>query len=410
MHIADLLSRSYLEETDEDQSYLHEVIHCIGLASYLECTNEQKQELVKEIINDAELNVLTTYIQTGWPDNIRTVPDNLKFYFKLRQDITLDQQLIFMNHRLIVPKSLRITFLSKLHEGHLGITKMKQTARNLYYWPLIDNHIEEFVRRCFVCQTYKNNNVKEPLLSHEVPTLPFSKIGVDIMDFKRKSYLVIYDYMSKWLEIKHLTSKSATAIINTLKELFSCFGIPLEVVSDHVPFDSLQCKKFAQEWGFKFSYSSPRYPQSNGMAERGVQIAKKMLIKCYEDKTDLSIALLQYRASPVSGTQFSPSQLMMNRNIKTKLPTNHQHLIPKLNNNVQSQFQKCKNRNERNYNRTARIKNNFESGQDIWFKKDPLINKWIQGKIISNNNFRSYDVTDNNGSTYTRTSYHIRPQ
>ncbi|KAL4713683.1 hypothetical protein ACJJTC_004214 [Scirpophaga incertulas] len=68
---------------------------------------------------------------------------------------------------------------------------------------------------------------------------------------------------------------------------------------DH-PKNFVKCKEFAKEWGFKFTYTSPRYPQSNGMAERGVQIAKKMLLKCHEDKTDNRVALLQYRASPVS--------------------------------------------------------------------------------------------------------------
>lgn len=54
-----------------------------------------------------------------------------------------------MNDRLIIPKSLRLSIIKKLHEGHLGIIKMKQVARNLYYWPKIDIHIEEIVSKMF---------------------------------------------------------------------------------------------------------------------------------------------------------------------------------------------------------------------------------------------------------------------
>lgn len=80
-----------------------------------------------------------------------------------------------------------------------------------------------------------------------------------------------------------------------------------------------------------FTYSSPQYPQSNGMAERAVQIAKKILFKCYDDNIDYRLALLQYRSSPVSGTHFSPADLLMNRNLKTKLPVTMQYLKPKIN-------------------------------------------------------------------------------
>lgn len=410
MHVADLLSRSFLNETESDETYMYEVVHCIGQASYLHCTEEQKQELISETVKDDELMQLTDFNKNGWPEKIGQVPDTIKYYYKFKTDITIDKGLVFMKDKLIIPKSLRRNILQKLHEGHLGISKMKQCLRNMYYWPKSDEHIENFVRKCFACQTYQNNNVKEPLLSHDVPTLAFSKIGVDIMDFKKKSYLVIYDYTTKWLDIKNLTSKSANSIINCLIEIFTQFGIPKVVVSDHVPFDSRECHNFASEWGFKFTFSSPRYPQSNGMAERGVQIAKKMLNKCSEDRTDYRLALLQYRSCPVSGTHFSPAQLMMNRNLKTKLPVNYEYLKPKINVNVGTEFEKIRNRNNKNYNKKARCKQNFEIGQNVWFKKDPNGIKWLKGKIVSNNNYRSYDILDEAGCTYVRTSYHLRPQ
>lgn len=156
------------------------------------------------------------------------------------------------------------------------MTKLKQLARKLYYWPKIDEQLEleRYVRNYSVCQMYQNNNVKEPLLSHEVPSLPFSKLGVYIMEIKNKNYLVMYDYFSKWLEIKLINNKTSKSIINALIEVFCTLGIPLEIISDHVPFDSREVRDFATEWGCKFTFSSLRYPQWNGMAERAVQIAK----------------------------------------------------------------------------------------------------------------------------------------
>lgn len=145
------------------------------------------------------------------------------------------------------------------------------------------------------------------------------------------------------------------------------------------------------------------------MAERGVQIAKKMLTKCHEDKTDVRLALLQYRASPVLGTNFSPSELLMNRNLRTKLLSSSNYLKPKLNKNVMEQFNNVKNRNIRNYNRTCRSKNKFIVGQKIWFKKNPSKNVWSEGEIFKINGFRSYVVLDKDNVQYHRTSFHVRP-
>lgn len=409
MFIADLLSRSYQLSNDTDDSYMYEVIHCVGLAQYLECTEEQKNQLVTESAQDNEIVNLMEFIKNGWPKKSIDIPDYLHSYHKVKDELSLDGKLVFFKDRLIVPKSIRLTFIKKLHEGHLGMTKMKQLARKLYYWPHIDSHIEEFVKKCLVCQMYQNNNIKEPMLPHNVPSLPFLKLGIDIMDVKSKSYLVIYDYFSKWLDIKLLSNKSAKSIINSLIDIFCNFGIPSEIISDHVPFDSRECKQFAQEWGFKFTYTSPRYAQANGMAERGVQIAKKIILKCYEDQTDYRLSLLQYRASPVSGTEFSPSELLMNRNLKTKLIVNSRYLQPKLNVTVKEQFQKTTNRNIRNYNRTTRTKKEFHVGQNVWFKKDVNRNIWLAGKVIKYNGYRAYDIIDRNNVCYTRTSFHLRP-
>lgn len=408
MFIADLLSRSYLQCSNIDEQYMYEVIHCIGLTQNIQCTLEQKQQLITETKNDAELSKIIEYTKEGWPENIKKVPDFLHYYYKFRSDISVEDNIVFLNHRIIIPKTLRLDYMKNLHEGHLGMTKMKQLVRDMYYWPKINCHLEEYVRRCFICQTYQNNNIKEPLIPHSIPNLPFSKIGVDIMEWRKKSFLIIYDYYSKWLEIKLIHSKSATSIIACLTDIFCIFGIPSEVISDHVPFDSKECKNFASEWGFSFTYSSPNYPQSNGMAERAVQIAKNILNKCFENGVDHRIALLQYRNSPVSGTNFSPAQLLMNRNLKTKLPVTYQYLKPKINENVEGEMNEGKQRNIYNYNKRTKPRLEFQIGEQVWFKKNGHDRRWVPGTIIKKNNFRSYNVRNQDGVIYCRNSYHIR--
>lgn len=57
----------------------------------------------------------------------------------------------------------------------------------------------------------------------------------------------------------------------------------MTVVSDNGPqFSSLDYRDFAETYGFEHVTSSPLYPQSNGLAEKGVQIVKRLLKKAAE--------------------------------------------------------------------------------------------------------------------------------
>ena len=72
--------------------------------------------------------------------------------------------------------------------------------------------------------------------------------------------------------------------------------------------------------------SSPEYPQSNGKAEKVVQIVNRLLKKAKWNDEDPYMALLNYRASPLSGSDRSPGEISMNRKLRTKLPSAEEHV------------------------------------------------------------------------------------
>ena len=115
-----------------------------------------------------------------------------------------------------------------------------------------------------------------------------------------------------------------------LKEIFARHGIPEEMVSDNMPFNSRKVNEFANEWMISVTTSSPHYAQSNGQAERAIQTAKNILRKVDEAGTDPYVALLQYRNTPVAGCEYSPAQMLFSRSLRTKLPVAAEHLIPEV--------------------------------------------------------------------------------
>lgn len=53
------------------------------------------------------------------------------------------------------------------------------------------------------------------------------------MEYKNINYLIIIDYISKWIEQEKLSTKIVTKIKQKLKVCFSRYGILPEIISDN---------------------------------------------------------------------------------------------------------------------------------------------------------------------------------
>ena len=114
-------------------------------------------------------------------------------------------------------------------------------------------------------------------------------------------------------------------MITHLTSWFVRHGIPDEVVSDNdgPQFQASEFAKFADDYGFKHESSSPKYPQSNGEAEKAVKTVKSSLRK----STDPYLALTAYSSTPLKNG-YSPSELLFGRKIRTTAPVLPSNLLP----------------------------------------------------------------------------------
>jgi transposase InsO family protein len=152
-----------------------------------------------------------------------------------------------------------------------------------------------------------------------------------MFEYRSEGYLLTVDYFSKFPEVCILPTQSSRSVITALKSSFSRFGIPGDVISDNGPqYTSREFSHFARTWGFHHTTSSPGYPQSNGQVERAIQSVKDLFRKCEQSGDDPSIALLNFRNTPLEGVGQSPAQLLMSRRLKSKLPILPKLLQPKL--------------------------------------------------------------------------------
>ena len=178
----------------------------------------------------------------------------------------------------------------------------------------------------------------------EIPDLPWEAVGTDLFHWNGNNYLIIVDYLSKYFEIAKLEKTKSTCVITHMKSIFARHGIPKIVRSDCGPqYTSGEFRKFSEEWGFAHQKSSPNYQQSNGLAERFVQTAKRILTKSQKEGKDPYLSILAYRNTPIENIG-SPAQILMNRRHRSTLPAANKQLKPKCTNmdTTKEKFQKSK--------------------------------------------------------------------
>jgi len=98
--------------------------------------------------------------------------------------------------------------------------------------------------------------------------------------------------MITFLEVEEIRGKTTSDVVEKLKKIFSRFGIPKNIVADNNPFNSIEFLNFCKQWDIQLITSSPYFHQSNGLAEKSVDIVKGMLNKIGEEGGDLNIYLL----------------------------------------------------------------------------------------------------------------------
>lgn len=198
--------------------------------------------------------------------------------------------------------------------------------------------------------------------------------------------------------------KTAKDVNLELTEVFSRNGIPTVIVADNMPFDSYECREFAKSLDFKFETSSPRYPKSNGMSERTVQICENILRKS-NNMQEVYLALLEYRSTPTKDLSYSPAQLNQNRILRTKIPIKSSKFEPKICSNVQDQLKSKQENYKKYHDRTAKARNDFNLNDKIYAW---INNRWQSGHISKVwHTPRSYVVKTDDGE-YRRNSSDIR--
>ena len=127
-------------------------------------------------------------------------------------------------HRLYVPdyRGPRSKLLHDFHDlevsGQFGYSKTYNAVAQHYYWPHMAAVVQDYVRRCPICERAKTTQQPRPEI-HPLPTprQPFAWITLDWVSGLPTSkggndgYLAVLDRFSKWAIVVPCTKRMTTA-------------------------------------------------------------------------------------------------------------------------------------------------------------------------------------------------------
>ena len=294
------------------------------ITSQLKAWNDSLHSIRLATQADVNLTILKHIIQQGWPKTIKEVPQEIQKYWTFCKELTIEDGLILKGTRIMIPDKMREDILKQIHEGHLGLNKCQMRAKETVYWPGLNDQLENLILNCQLCLKYsksKNKSTPPTALGHEVPTVPWSKVATDIFHYESQPYLLIVDYTSRFPIVRRLKSMSAQNITEHFRSIFLEYGWPDTLVSDNGPcYTAEMFTNLMKEYAVNHITSSPHYSQSNGLAEKFVQIVKNLFHKVKEEGVDINKYLMIYHNTPLASTSKSPMQMLQQRLARSQLP------------------------------------------------------------------------------------------
>ena len=86
---------------------------------------------------------------------------------------------------------MRKELLQRIHQGHMGIEKSKQRARDVLYWPGMNSQISNIISKCTTCLELQQQNMKEPMIPSRIPSKPWEIVATDLFTWDKPEYLIV---------------------------------------------------------------------------------------------------------------------------------------------------------------------------------------------------------------------------
>ena len=151
------MSGSAKDKPDESELYQMSLVESLPVTEKELRTNTRRDPILARVVES---------VQNGWKGGA-TDPEVAPYANRKDKLTLLHGEVLLWGTRVIVPKKLQGRVLQTIHEGHIGIVKMKGVARPYVWWPNLDKDIERTARECEGCQEIARNPISHSEISDD---------------------------------------------------------------------------------------------------------------------------------------------------------------------------------------------------------------------------------------------------
>ena len=136
--------------------------------------------------NDKACQQITEFCQSGWPDK-KSLSVTVRPYFPTAAEFSVEGGLLVRGSRIVIPPTLCKELLDKIHEGHQGITKCRERARQSLWWPGLSKELVWTCTKC--CKAQKQT--AQPMTPSPLSKLPWQVVRTDLFECNQATFLLI---------------------------------------------------------------------------------------------------------------------------------------------------------------------------------------------------------------------------
>lgn len=256
-------------------------------------------------------------------------PKRLSRFQAVSEDLFVREGMLTKLGCVVIPEKLRTKTLEVAHAGHPLAAKLKSILRERVWWPGMSTDAEKWVKSCKTCAMNGRPERPPPMRRMFAPKSVWDTIALDFNGpyarFGGISILVIIDYRSRYAIAKPVKSTSFDSTKKVLDDVFNREGYPLAIKSDNgPPFNGVDYKKYCEDRGIQTIFSTPFFPQQNGLVENFMKVVNKAmssaLLNANNFNDELQAAVNAHNASAHSITKMAPEEVLTGRKIRRGLP------------------------------------------------------------------------------------------
>ena len=137
--------------------------------------------------------------------------------------------LIYKGEQVILPHELVEEAIDISHDGsHPGQSMIKRRMRTHFWFPAMDQIIEERISSCPLCQIHTTSPVKSHLVPTPIPDQPWDSVSLDLFGplEDQRHILVARCHLSRFPDAKIVPSTSSKQVIPALAQIYDNYGNP----------------------------------------------------------------------------------------------------------------------------------------------------------------------------------------